>query len=218
MKFATAEQRLLKLEQSNRRLKAVMFALCTMAVGVGVLGAADTASKTIRAERFVLVDASGKERAELSASGNASALQFFNPDGSRALVLLAGGAGNGVFISNSEGKDRLSMFASADKSATLSLTKEGSQKDAVVLTDKAAGTVLEFRDDGGRDRVDLGYTPKGASLVVADANDTVRSVVAEQGVTTYLKGGQIEWASFGENLSPEERKRVMDIVNTATPP
>ena len=58
------------------------------------------------------------------------------------------------------------------------------------------------------------YTVKGARVLLSDANETEREMMSEQGVITWAKGGQIDWASIGESLTPAERKRVMDIVNS----
>lgn len=211
---ATPEQRLARLELSNKRLKAAIVGMLSLVAGAAILGAAAPAPKSISAERFVLIDANGNERAELSANSSAAALQFLNADKSRSLILASGSAGNGLILSDEKGKTRASMFSSDDGSAQISLTKANSDTDSFIVKDSNQGTALAFRDSNGKDRINIGSTNKGASLVVNDANETPRAMVAEQGVVTYLKGGQVEWASFGESLTPAERKRVMDIVNS----
>jgi hypothetical protein len=213
----TIEQRLLFLERSNKQLKAGMLAIGILAGAVGILGAGLPAPKTITAERFVLMDDAGNQRAELSANAKAAALQFLNSDGTRALVIAAGSAGNGIFVSDRKGSARASLIATDDGTANFAMMKQGSSHESFVITDNPQGTALAIRDPNGKDRVNLGYTEKGASLGVGDANGTIRAMVAEQGIASYLKGGQIEWASFGENMTPEERKRVMDLINSAIP-
>jgi hypothetical protein len=116
------------------------------------------------------------------------------------------------------GKTRASLIAGNDGTASLAILKEGFPHEAFLLTDNQQGKVLAIRDPNGNDRIDLGYTAKKASLAVADDNGTVRAMVGEQGDLTFKKGGQIDWASFGEDMTPEERKHVMDLLNQTIQP
>jgi hypothetical protein len=213
----TIEQRLEQLEQSNKRLKAVLLALGTVAIAGAILGATVPAPKVITGERFVLLDAAGNQRAELSANTKSAALQFLNSDGTRALVLAAGSSGNGIFLTDKKGNDRASLFTSDEGTVNFAITKPGANRDVFLITDNPKGTVLAVRDPSGKERIDLGYSEKGASLVIADGNETTRSMIAEQGVVTFKKGGQLEWASFGADLTPEERRRVNDLINGVIP-
>jgi len=217
---ATVEERFARLERSNKRLKAGVLAFGTLLTAVVIIGAAapTPAPKTLVATRFLLVDATGKTRAELSANDKSTALQLLNLDGSRAWVLAAGSSGNGLILSDTSGKTRANLIASGDGTANFAMMKEGSPHEAFYVTDNPQGTALAIRDPNGTDRIDLGYSAKGASLAVADGNGTVRAMVAEEGDVTFKQGGQIDWASFGENLTPEERKHVMDLINQTTPP
>ncbi|HEY0307395.1 MAG TPA: hypothetical protein VGB94_04485 [Acidobacteriaceae bacterium] len=215
---ATAEERLVRLEKSNKRLKAGMFALLVLISAGVILGAASPSPKILSAERFVLVDAAGNERAELSSNSKSAALQFLNSNGSKGMVLMTGDAGNGLLVSDMMGKSRANFLALNDGTASLSLMNANSPNEAFSVKDTTQGTALVVHDGNGKDRLDLGYTEKGASLVVADANGTTKAAVTEQGMVTFKKGGQLEWASFGEDMKPEERKHIRDLLNSTMPP
>jgi len=180
------------------------------------MGMANPVPKTLSAEKFVVVDAEGNERAELSANSKSAALQFLNPNQSRSIVIATGSQGNGVYLSDGNGKIRTGMLVGDDGVATISTMNGDSETFA--LKDSRDGAALTFRDSGGHARIVMGYTPKGASINVMDGNETLRADVAEQGVVTFDKGGLLEWASFGEKMSPADRKKVMDLINSGMKP
>lgn len=211
-------ERIALLERSNRRMKAGMAGLVALIVGLAILGVAAPTPKVLTAERFVLVDESGRERAELSSNTKASALQFLNSNGTDALVLTAGSGDNGVILSDKNGEDRLGFIASSDGTVDLSFYRDHGKQETLKITDNPEGTAISVRDSTGKDRINLGYSSKGAGLGVADRNGTVRSVIGEQGYATFDKNGKVDWTSFGENMTPEERKQVMDLVNSAPQP
>jgi hypothetical protein len=213
----SVEERVQRLEKSNRRLKVGMLSLGIAATCIAVLGAAAPTPKAVTAEKFVLLDEAGNERAELSSNSKAAALQLLNVNGSRAAVVTAGSEGNAIFLADTAGQTREAMMVGKDSGARLSIIRNNQQQEMFVITDSPLGTVLAIRDGNGKDRINIGYSPKGAGVAVADANETIRGMVGEQGMATYKKGGQIEWASAGENMTPEERKHVMDIINSTIP-
>jgi hypothetical protein len=204
--------RLARLERSNRRLKSCVIGL-TIGVGsLAILGMANSAPKVLTAEKFLLVDDQGIERAELSTNNKAAALQFLNPNQTRAIVVARGSQGSGIYMSDGKGNVRTGMLVNDDSTATIAMMN--GEAESFTVKDGREGTALTFADAAGHTKIALGSTPKGASLNIWDGNDTLRVGVAEQGVLTFDKGGLLEWASFGEKLSPEERKKVMDLINS----
>jgi hypothetical protein len=214
----SSEERLLRLEQSNRRLKAGMVAIGVVATALLILGAAAPTPRVITAEKFVLLDSSGRERAELSSNSKAAALQFSNADGSRALIVSSGSTDNAVIIDDKKGQIREGLITGADGNAQIALMHDGMDQDAFTITDDAKGTIMAIRDPNGNERVDVGVTPKGGSLAVADGNGRVRTAIADQGFVSMDPGGKLLWGSMYADMTPEERKRVIDIINTAGPP
>ena len=214
----SVQARLTSLEKSNKRLKFLLSALLLGAAATVLLAAGAPAPRIVTAERFVLRDASGKERAELAANKQSVALQLLNDNGSKGLALVAGVAGNGIFISDLKGNDREAMLASDDGTAVLSIIKAESKKDAFIVKDLQKATVLAFNDNQGTDRIDLGYFEKGAGMVVNDANSTIRSMVGEPGMATYKADGKIEWASAGDDMSLRERQQIKDLFNSTLKP
>lgn len=210
----TTLERIELLEQSNKRLKGVVIVLSLACFSFIALGAAAPPPKTVTAERFVLVDEAGNVRAELSTSKTAAALQFLNANHTPALIVAAGDSGSGVFIADGAGETRTSLLVSSERT-DFAMLRPGLPKEVLLLTDNKQGTAMSIRDANGKEKLSFGNTYKGASLGVFDNNETARAVVAEQGLITFSKGGQLEWASFGEKLSPEERKQVMDLMNGA---
>lgn len=214
--FQTNEERFAALEQSNRKLKAGMMLLCGMAALIAILGAAAPSPKVIIAERFVLVDETGKERAELSSNPKNVAFQLMNADQSRAVILSSGSEGNGVLLFDKFGKGRQALMAYKD-ATTYSVFREDRPQEALLILDNAKGTVLAVRDPKGNELVDLGVV-NGGALAISDTNGKPRAMVGTEGITTFDEAGKINWTSFGETLTPEERKHVMDLINSTQQP
>jgi hypothetical protein len=193
-----------------------MAGLGIVAAAFAILGAAAPAPKVITAERFVLVDASGHERAELSSNSKNAAFQLLNADQSRAVVLSSGSAGNAVLLFDKVGNGRQSLMADQEE-ATYNIFRDGYPRDTFAITDNLQGTVLAVRDSKGHELVDLG-TAKGGGLSITDANDIPRVMIGNQGLMAFNEYGKVYWTSLGENMSPDERKHVMDIINSTTQP
>jgi len=212
------EERLLRLERSNRRLKAGMAVFGIAAFALAILGAAAPTPKVLTAERFVLLDSSGRERAELSSNSKSAALQFSNADGSRALIVSAGSTDNAVIIDDKKGQIREGLITGENGDAQIALMHDGMEQDALSITDNAKGTAMAIRDQNGNERVDVGVTPKGGSLAVADGNGRVRTAIADQGVVSLDANGRLLWGTMYADLAPEDRKRVIDLINATGPP
>ena len=81
----TLLDRVSALERENRRLRVGMVGVATLAGVFGLLGQARASrDATIEAQRFVVKDAEGRERAVLGLEPDGSAhLTFLRPDGSK---------------------------------------------------------------------------------------------------------------------------------------
>ncbi len=215
----SVESRLVRLERSNRQLK-VSLVVTLGCLGLFVLvGAAGPPPKAIFAQRFVVVNPDGRARADLSANEKSSALQLLNQDGSRGVTLGTGSTDNGLFIADVKGGSRINFLASGDQETVFAMTRPGTNIDRFKVRDSPDGTALTFRDGNGKDRATVGAGKDGeASLAIADANDTIRAGVASEGFMTFEKSGQVDWASLGAKMTPEELKRVMNFINSSIEP
>ena len=96
--------RLERLERQNRRLRLGALGVL-LAVGALVLMGASASPKVIEAERFVLVDEEGRQRAVLETSAWASALSLYDGAGNRGVTLRLGGL---AFV-DQRGRDQLTL-------------------------------------------------------------------------------------------------------------
>ena len=81
-------QRLAKLEVENKRLKRFGIAAAVVVGAVGLMSAASTMCNTVTAERFVLRDANGRERAVMTAyeTGGVPNFSLLDSSGKKALT------------------------------------------------------------------------------------------------------------------------------------
>ena len=77
------EDRLARVEKSNRQLKAAVLIFVLGLAAFAVMGAAQTARKTLEVQKIILKDALGNERGQLFATDKSWGLALFNKDGSR---------------------------------------------------------------------------------------------------------------------------------------
>ena len=205
------EQRLCHLETSNRRLKAVLTATVVAACGAWLMGA-NEAPHAVKATSFVLLDDAGRQRALLSSNEKSVALQLLNADGSRGVALGVANDANGLVVFDPKGAVRVALTA-RQTGEDLGFLRPMSSQDVFSITDNSLGTVIAIRDAAGHEMVDVGVSDKGPGVSITDPNNTPRAVVSPEGFLSFDKGGRVDWASFGEKLSPEERKQVMDLLN-----
>ena len=206
------EHRLIRLERSNRHLRAGLISVVILGAVICLVGADAPTPRVIRASSFVLVDSAGRERAELSNNGKSVGLQLLNQDGTRAVVIAAAKDVNGMFISDAAGQARTSLTVTAT-GEDLAFLRPASPRETFLITDNTAGTGIAIRDAAGHEMVDVGLSDKGPGVAITDGNGTPRAVMALEGFISSDKGGHLLWASAGENLTPEERKQAEDLIN-----
>jgi hypothetical protein len=89
-------ERVERLERQNRSLKRVGLSLLLLLSAIGLMGQAQK-NKKVEAERFVLLDEQGRERADLSIRSKGVALVFLDEGGHKQMSLssLTDTAGHG---------------------------------------------------------------------------------------------------------------------------
>lgn len=146
--FEDLQERIVKLEQQNRRFKQLGAAALIVPALLLLLGQAPS-KKTVEANEFVLRDASGNVRARLSVatlpSGDAktSTAQFvlFDTQGSQRTKLdsgfsgtLVGAGGAALTLTDGNGKDRVYISADNNQGGVLSLLDQKGLPGAALTT------------------------------------------------------------------------------------
>jgi hypothetical protein len=140
--------RLERVEMENRRLKRVVRVVSLVAGVTLLMGAARPAPDIIRAQKFVVVNASGKEQAVLEAR----ALYLYDDKGVKRVDLSTDAGhstGAGLYVYNTSGKQQVSLNVAP------------------------AGAFLAVSDDKGNQKADLGVFLGTAALGVY--GDTTKS-------------------------------------------
>lgn len=104
----SVHERLEKLEKQNRRLKRAGLVVMVLAGATLLIGQAKPQWK-VEAERFVLMDANGKVRAELGMAVHGPHLAFYDEAGTRRAVLGIVQKGPGLFFLDTTQKRRVAM-------------------------------------------------------------------------------------------------------------
>lgn len=170
--------RVAKLEAQNRLVKKAGIAASLIAVAVLTMGQAKRTPDIIRAQKFVAVNASGKEQAVLEAR----ALYLYEDEGVKRVDLGTDSgqqAGAGLALFNYHGKRIVDLAVALENSASLGIS-----------------------DDEGNRRADMGVYMGIAGLGVY-GNATGKSGVKESGGETRSRGRLIFPASIrGRGQSP----------------
>lgn len=159
-------QRVERLEKENRRLKRGALVCVIALASVGLMGQtqhkparkpapppapAFVMPKDIEAESFVLKDANGKTRAELSMSGTGPSLKLLDQSGSALVSLsLNDSAPGGPFVLLSDPQHHAGISMSVLENAGSQLSLNGASPDAQAhLGVTSDGTSLELSDSEG---------------------------------------------------------------------
>jgi hypothetical protein len=208
----TESERLDRLERSNRRLKAAFLVCACCVLALIVMGAVSSAPKVVEAQKIILRDGAGNERGELFASDASWGLVLFNKNKTKAASLVVGSEANGLLLFDQNGNVRQALTADLNESAW-SVLRPGSDSAQFAVTDNPLGTALSVRDRANVDRITLGISQRGAGIGVADADGATRSFIDSQlGFITFAKDGTLEWSPGLDKFSPEEQKRLKELI------
>jgi hypothetical protein len=183
-------ERIRRLERSNRRLvaTAALFAIGTFAL-VGT-GAGRNGARTIDVERIFLRDPGGKLQAELRACKGESGIALFDPDEHERLRLRCSEDGStnlSLTTGGSLGVERkIELRAGSDGWSSLSFTDAEGERLTLGLAYDGEPRLRMYTPDQ-RARVSLGSDLSGrAEFVIHDAGGAERGVMraAPDGSTT----------------------------------
>ncbi len=170
----TLARRLDRVERETRWLKQAGVAIIAVIAAVVLMGQA-TRNKTVKAEKFVVVDSSGNSRAVLeNVVGQGASLVFRGTDGMEQIALQSFGDSRGFTLSDKSGNGRAALTLEADGSIALALYDEKSKSHVKLLAgrDGNPGIVLQDKDKGVRMRLLL-YSDGSPAMVLFDNNGKV---------------------------------------------
>jgi hypothetical protein len=128
--------------------------------------------KVIRANKFIVEDADGKERATLDVIKNMPLLCLYDENGGLRVQLFASKVGPAMILVDENGGLRAELCAYADAPA-LRLFDEN-KKPRANLSATTVGPVLELCDEKGKLRAGLGVakrtTPDGRTIIYPESS------------------------------------------------
>lgn len=209
------ENRISRLEFSNRRLRRSFVALLLTLAAVLLMGNLPNQSPPVlEAQRFVLKDASGHERGSLFATDTSWGLVLYNPDSSKGAAFIVSNLGSAAMLMNAKGSPGVAAMASDDMN-TLSITNLKTGHTAAELKNTAEGSALRFLDANQIDRVDVALPPSGgAAVLFNDPMSKTRTMVSENypGISTWDQQGSFVWAAGFDGLSKDDQEKIRTLM------
>jgi hypothetical protein len=201
------EQHNEKLARQNRRLKFAGIVLLLLAGAVflvsspGPSRAEPKKAATLEAEKFILRDAAGKERATLMTGKFGPGLLLYDEQGKPSIALAAVKTGPLLYLLQG-GRSRVALGLHKDGPG-LYLADE-TEKDRVGLTVNKKGAALRLLDEKQKTRVALGAYPGGEDLSFSNERGRKRLSLAVADSTSglsFFNDKDIKCAGLGLNKS-----------------
>lgn len=198
------EERLARLERSNRRWRAGCFALLSL-IGIGLIAAAEKApapAELLQAKRFELIGPDGKPALEMEAKPDATSLAIWGPDHEHAALLVARQDKTAMMLLKN--KDAPEVYAEAvDQGGQIGVT-DG--RDVAGATDRAALNMSGsptgfsiFHMVNGRPESRLSFSKLGGGLELRTPGGkaVTRVVGAEKGSRVEIldDAGNLVWSA-----------------------
>jgi hypothetical protein len=165
-----------ELRRQNRRLKCAGAGVLLLGA-IALLAGAGQAGKTVEAERFVLRDGFGRQRAVLSLTKSADdpsvALMLFDTDERPRAGLGVNKDGPGLYFTDPNGKHRAVLSRNNDGIGLDLLDDRGRPRAGLHVTDVAAG--LTLRDEAGAIRMQAGMDKDLPTLMLNDEDGKLRA-------------------------------------------
>jgi len=206
-------QQLNLLEREHRHLKQVGALVLIGLATVTLMGRATSSRvpKVVEAEKFVLRDTTGKERATLEVQPYGSAaLAFADGNGRRQAIMEVSANGEGsLWLSGEDGKSVATLEVIAGLPQLTLRGKDGHVRAALGLLLGVGQPILQLNDENGGHGADLGLSLDGSRfLAFYDESGHVRSVLrvfSKGGSALALidkKGGARAWLTLASDGSP----------------
>lgn len=165
------ERRCAQLVRQNRRSKLLGGAALLGLVVMVVAGAdpKDKPAKVVEAERFVLRDPGGKQRAVLEVnSRNFTSLTLSDAEAKPRMTFIVTADGSPVVnLADEQGKPRISFASSRVFGGSILniADKEGKIRVGLAVRDDGGLPTLDLRDKDAKRRLNLGVMPDGSAAI-----------------------------------------------------
>jgi len=173
------EQRVLKLERQNRRLRLTLSVLCAVGVGALVMGQTTkpTVPDVIRAKRFEAVDDKGRSLAVIEALTHGGIIETRGPGGLEPMFLVSANTeGDCVVVThNGDGKQLVELTSTGSGGALVTCTPEGKALVVLGALKGGGGAITTYAGDG-KELVELGGMEGNADGSVAVYSSNGRPV------------------------------------------
>ena len=169
LEIETLARRLDRVERENRRLKRAGVVALAMIAAVILMGQATESKvvKVIEAEKFVLRDGQGRQRAELFAHKDVSGLAFSDQKGRVRIVMGVDKDSQTFHLMDEKQIPRVSIGLDEKKGSTL-LMWDSHQKLRLGLGVTILGPALALSDKAENHRVELTVLLDSPELSVTD--------------------------------------------------
>jgi len=168
-------ERLGKLERQNRRLKRAGSLALTAVAALLLMGQATPESRTIEAERFIVIDSAGKTRAVLSMILDGPHLVMYDEKGEMRVNLRVGPDGPLLAFDNEAGKPQTELTAVKGFNGLLTYNYAGTP--STVLGEEEKGPALRLFDADGKPHIELWSTNQAPQMSFRDAAGRERAVM-----------------------------------------
>ena len=184
---STLQVRLDRIEKQNKRLKSFMVMLSLLLVPLFLLGAKqglqDAQFGQISAQGLTIHDGSGNQLVRIGANKEEGiGISIYNQTGQRVLTLgvPADGEGNGIMVSDAQGRPRIGLGMDEGLPGIALLDKKSSKMLAMGGDDKN-GYGLLISDNKEIQRIGLGFRDGTAGIMLYDEKGQyVRGLVRQQ--------------------------------------
>ena len=127
----------------------------------------EAAAKEVRAQRFVVVDNNGEQRATLGVSETGPVLELSDDAGVPRAVLNVGPAGALLYLNDDNGEERAAFGSDAETLGPV-LRLRGATHEQTAVLHVSFGPALTLTDRNGVRRAELDATPLGPTLKLLD--------------------------------------------------
>ena len=186
-------ERLERLSRQNLRYRQVALAVVLAAAGVAAMGQAPVprAPREVRAERFVLVDASGAARGTLAVTADGST-RLELCDAARRPRITATVSGEEASLAvMAPGDNRLRAALTADRVTSRLALSDGAGADRLWVAIRRQSPVVQFLDEKGAPRT--GIVPVNDDTGLAVVSQSTGAGVP--GLVLYGKDMSVVWSA-----------------------
>jgi hypothetical protein len=160
-------------------LCVVVFLGCAVGAALSsrMIGPAQAdAPKAVKAERFELVDGSGRVRGALSVGGGgAASLTLLDPGGAVGVEVAQSNAGPSLTFYGAGSRNLVQLFAPPQGDVGLMISdQKGNLRAVLAANPNECG--LSLADNQGLPRIKLGDLPAGDGLLISDEHQKARAV------------------------------------------